>query len=149
MNVNKLFVVAIVVIMFSCSRTQEQSNERESASAVSKRIPVLFDTDANNELDDQHALAYLFFNSETFDIRGVTVNATFNGGEIDEHYDEAERIMKLCAVLGEIPLIAGANGDFEDIRGSIQETDYDGKAAVEFIIAEAREPREDSLYYSQ
>ena len=29
-------------------------------------IPVIFDTDANNELDDQHALAYLLLNDSTF-----------------------------------------------------------------------------------
>jgi inosine-uridine nucleoside N-ribohydrolase len=32
---------------------------------------VLFDTDANNELDDQYAMAYLFFNGDVFDVVGV------------------------------------------------------------------------------
>ena len=61
------------------------SNETKE---VPERIPILFDTDANNELDDQFALAYLLLNGETFDVRGTTVNATFNGGGIREHYNE-------------------------------------------------------------
>ncbi|MEZ4826809.1 MAG: hypothetical protein R3C61_11045 [Bacteroidia bacterium] len=34
------------------------------------KIPVIFDTDANNELDDQHALAYLLSNADVFNILG-------------------------------------------------------------------------------
>jgi purine nucleosidase len=37
---------------------------------------VIFDTDANNEIDDQHALAYLLFSGDVFAVEGVTVNAT-------------------------------------------------------------------------
>ena len=52
-------------------------------------IPLIFDTDANNEIDDQHALAYLLFNQNSFDIKGITVNSTTNGGNINKQYDEA------------------------------------------------------------
>jgi len=45
--------------------------------------------------------------------------------------------MALCGVSG-IPLHAGANGSFEAIRPHVRERDYDGKAAVEFIIARAK-----------
>src|SRR5689334_20863496 len=68
------------------------------------KIPVIFDTDANNELDDQHALAYLLFSGNTFAVKGVTVNATYNGGNIDQQYAEAERILKLTNEDGKIPL---------------------------------------------
>jgi hypothetical protein len=37
---------------------------------------VILDTDANNELDDQHAIAYLLFNGQVFDVEGITVNRT-------------------------------------------------------------------------
>jgi len=40
----------------------------------------ILDTDANNELDDQHAIAYLIFNDDLFDIRGITTNRTWGGG---------------------------------------------------------------------
>ena len=80
-----------------------------AAQPAATRIPVIVDTDANNELDDQHALAYVLLNGDTFDVKGVTVNATRGGGDIREHYEEARRVMALCGVAG-IPLHAGANG---------------------------------------
>lgn len=101
------------------------------------KIPVIFDTDANNEIDDQHALAYLFYNSATFDIRGITVNATYNGGLIDAHYEEAERIMKLCGWENKTPLLKGANKGFNKIKCSLDSSYYDGHKAVNFIIEEA------------
>ena len=52
------------------------------AAQPATRIPVIVDTDANNELDDQHALAYVLLNGDTFDVEGVTVNATRGGGDI-------------------------------------------------------------------
>ena len=39
-----------------------------------QKTKILFDTDANNELDDQHALAYLLFNGQDFEVEGITVN---------------------------------------------------------------------------
>jgi purine nucleosidase len=101
------------------------------------RIPVIVDSDANNELDDQHALAYLLLNGGTFDVEGVTVNATRGGGDIRQHYEEARRVMALCGVAG-IPLHAGANGSFEAIRPTLRQSDHDGKAAVDFIVARAK-----------
>ncbi len=125
--------------------TKSTAPPPENAPTVEARIPVLFDTDANNELDDQHAMAYLFFNGDVFDVAGVTVNATFNGGAIDGHYAEAERIMQLCGVEGKFPLLKGANGNFEEIRASLSNDSFDGQAAVDFIIAEARRERGQKL----
>ncbi len=108
------------------------------------KIKVIFDTDANNELDDQHALAYLIFNSGIFDILGVTVNATQSGGGIDEHYKEAERIMHLCSATG-IPLLKGADANYLDIVEESDMGSYDGQEAVDFIITEARKVTEGKL----
>lgn len=113
-------------MMFSCM--SDKPNSQESA-----KIPVIFDTDANNELDDQHALAYLFLNEDLFDIKAITVNATYNGGEAGEHYKEAERVMKLTNS-DHYPLLTGANGSFEEIKDNIGDPDYDGAEAVDFII---------------
>lgn len=110
-----------------------------------KRVPVLFDTDANNELDDQHALAYLLLNTSTFDVKGVTVNATYNGGSIEEHYKEAKRVINLCAPNQTLSLLKGANGRFIDIRGNLEEISYDGIDAVNFIIEEAKKHVEQKL----
>lgn len=98
---------------------------------------VLIDTDANNELDDQHALAYVLLNGNTFAVAGVTVNATRAGGAIQKHLDEARRVLALCTVTGTIPLHAGADGSFEEIRPTLGEPSFDGAAAVDFIIEQA------------
>ncbi|MCG2462501.1 nucleoside hydrolase [Flavobacteriaceae bacterium F89] len=109
------------------------------------RISVIFDTDANNELDDQHAMAYLFTNRETFDIKAVTVNATRNGGDIEEQYAEADRIMRLFKVEKEIPLLKGANESFINIEKNLDNTHFDGYEAVNFIIAEAKKHKDEKL----
>jgi purine nucleosidase len=111
----------------------------------SSKIRVLFDTDANNELDDQHALAYLLFNGDIFDVVGVTVNATRNGGDIHEQYLEAERVMRLCNQFGKIPLLKGANGTFEEIRANLKNTSFDGSDAVNFIVEQARAASKEKL----
>jgi len=109
-------------------------------AGTSEKIRMIFDTDANNELDDQHALAYLLFSGNTFDLAGVTVNRTSGGGDITAHYEEAERIMKLCNLDGKIPLYKGAGGDFPTIRATLNYTSFDGSDAVNFIIDQALLP---------
>lgn len=110
-----------------------------------ERIPVVFDTDANNELDDQHALAYLLFNADIFDIKGVTVNTTYNGGNIDEQYAEAERVIQLCNWENKVPLLKGANGNFNEIESTIDNPNYDGNKAVDFIIEQAKKSTKEKL----
>jgi purine nucleosidase len=116
------------------------------------KIPVLFDTDANNEVDDQHALAYLLFSGDHFKIEGVTVNATSspagysNESDVSDHYEEAKRVMQLCGELyGKIPLKTGANDSFEEIKNYIDEPDFDGHEAVDFIIEQAMQSRSQKL----
>jgi purine nucleosidase len=139
-----LFSTLILIFMFSCEEKKHESHSEEVV-IDNQKIKVLFDTDANNELDDQHAMAYLFFNGDIFDVVGVTVNATYNGGDIDKQYEEAERVMKLCNVLGKIPLIKGANGSFEEIRKDINNDNFDGDEAVNFIIEQAHKAGEEEL----
>ncbi len=108
-------------------------------------IPVIFDTDANNELDDQHALAYLLLNDQAFNVLGITVNATYNGGEIDEHMKEAKRVVDLVGWKDKVKIIKGANGDFEEIRSQLKQDEFDGSEAVDFIIKEAMKKRKETL----
>lgn len=117
----------------------------KKADPPSKKLAVIFDTDANNELDDQHALAYLFSNQGYFDIKAITVNATRNGGAVDSHYKEAERIMKLFNVREKIPLIEGANGSFSEIKNDLKNATFDGFKAVDFIISEAKRHTDEKL----
>ncbi len=111
-----------------------------------KRIRVLFDTDTNNELDDQHALAYLLMNDDVFDVEAVTVNATSSGGGIEEQYAEAKRIMRLVGKLGSCPLLKGADRNYEEIRVTLEEEYYDGYDAVEYIIERAKAVKEEKLF---
>jgi purine nucleosidase len=124
----RILAILMVVCIFSACGTKEESPGK---------IRVLFDTDANNELDDQHALAYLLFNGDVFDVVGITVNATFNGGDITGHYDEAKRVMQLINLYGKLPLLKGANGSFEEIRPNVKNSEFDGSDAVNFIIEQA------------
>lgn len=124
-----LYIVILFTSTISCSKVTSKS--------VSK-IPVIFDTDANNELDDQHALAYLLLNSKTFNVLGVTTNATYNGGEIEEHNKEAERVIRLCKAENKVPLLTGANSNFETIKQELHLKDFDGNEGVNFIIKKAK-----------
>lgn len=133
------FAVLIVSVigLSSCSVKRE--------GAEDQRIPLIFDTDANNELDDQHAMAYLFFNNDHFNVRAVTVNATHSGGNIDSQYREAERIMMLTTVHDKVPLLKGAEKSFLAIRDMVDQAEFDGSTAVDFIIREAKKERSQKL----
>lgn len=143
------FLISFCLLFFTnCSQQNDAETSQQTADTENEQsdlIPIILDTDANNELDDQHAMAYLFFNDDVFNTLGVTVNATYNGGNIEAQVAEAERVMKLTDVMDHIPLLPGADGDFEDIRSNLNQPEYDGQAAVEFIIEEARKPRDQKL----
>ncbi len=109
----------------------------DSGSPRSDKIRILLDTDANNELDDQHAIAYMLLSGGAFEVEGLTVNRTSSGGGIDEHAREAERIVKLCTLYPALEVHKGASGSFEEIQGSIEAPDFDGADAVRHIIARA------------
>lgn len=133
-----IFYTSCILGLLACQNSPSEKSGEVTQSVVSQnKFSVIFDTDANNELDDQHALAYLLLNGETFNVRGITVNATPSGGAIRNHYDEALRIMKLCKLENTIPLYSGADANFEDIEKTVQEPEFDGHAAVNFIIEEA------------
>jgi purine nucleosidase len=106
------------------------------ANTTSKQR-VILDTDANNELDDQHAIAYLLLNGQHFDVEGITVNRTRNGGGLAEHVAEAERVVRLVGAEGRVPVIPGADGAFEPIAPQVRQPQFDGHRAVDFIIERA------------
>ena len=108
-----------------------------AAPLQAERIRVLFDSDANNELDDQHALAYLLFNGGAFEIEGIAVNRTNNGGNVSKHREEAERVVRLCNLYPKFKVYTGANGEFDDIKGKVDQPKFDGSEAVDLIIERA------------
>ena len=119
----------ILILIAACQQTQKPVEQT--------RIKILIDSDANNELDDQHALAYAFLNSEVFDVVGVTVNNTRNGDGIQGQYDEALRVIQLFNLENIMPLYKGADKNYTEIVPFIGDTTFDGKPAVDFIIQEA------------
>ena len=130
------FLLLLLPLLFACARSTAPT---PAAPTTAAPLPLIFDTDANNELDDQHALAYLFMNDSVFDVKAITTNATRNGGNIEEHTAEAARIMTLFGVRERYPLIDGANQDFATIKPYLNDDfGYDGQEAVERIISEAR-----------
>jgi len=134
-KLSSLLFLVILSTAFGCLK-KEPKNE--------KQIRVIFDTDTNNELDDQHALAYLLFNQDQFKIEGITINATSSGGNIDKQYEEAKRVLQLCAA-DTLPVLKGADLSYRDISPNIDLASYDGKAAVDLMIEQAHKPAEDKL----
>ncbi|MBC8181510.1 nucleoside hydrolase [candidate division KSB1 bacterium] len=128
-----VFCFTIMIILSACT-----AEKPDSAKRTSEKIRVILDTDANNELDDQHAIAYMLFSGDVFDVEGITVNKTYNGGEVEKHLKEAERVVKLCSLPSQIKVYKGANGSFDEIKDFIDEPDFDGFEAVNFIIARAK-----------
>src|SRR5829696_3050552 len=118
------------------STSQASANPRPAGDNA-PRLRVVVDTDANNELDDQHALAYLLFNGRSFDVEGITVNTTRGGGDITQQVAEARRVLTLCTLQDKVPLKAGANGSFTQIRPHLNEAAFDGADAVNFLIERA------------
>lgn len=131
--------IALFILLMSCgSKDSKSAPEGTESVTAPAKIKVIFDTDANNELDDQHALAYLLMNGPVFDLKGVTVNATVNGGGIEGHYREAERVLQLCNLNGKIPLLKGADGNFPEIETAFDPEHFDGQDAVDFMLEQTR-----------
>ncbi len=107
--------------------------------------PVLLDTDANNELDDQHAIAYMLFSGDAFDVEGISVNRTRGGGDVEMQAKEAERVVQLAGLARVFPVYRGANGSFAEIAPHVGEREFDGRAAVEMILAESKKARPQKL----
>ena len=135
----KRIFLLLIVLSAACNSPQPAGVESEPTEDLSsERMRILLDTDANNELDDQHAIAYLLFNPDVFEAVGITVNATFSGGGIENHVAEAERVVGLCGFEGKVSVLPGASDDYADIVNKLDQPDHDGHEAVDFIIEQAR-----------
>ena len=138
-------IISLSLLFLSCSQVPQNSR------GSNFRHHVIIDADANNEVDDQHAMAYLFFSGDVFAVEGVTVNATSDPrdavthSDVRDHYDEAKRVMQLCGVYDHTPLLLGAQGSFEEIMDHIHEPEFDGHEAVNFIIEQALKDRGQEL----
>ncbi|MBX2898951.1 MAG: hypothetical protein KF775_04850, partial [Cyclobacteriaceae bacterium] len=77
----KAYLILVFVLLMGCSVPQKEP---------APKIRVVFDTDTNNELDDQHALAYLLFNQEIFKIEAITINTTSSGESVEIDHPNPE-----------------------------------------------------------
>ena len=118
---------------------------RVASQSSRPRTPVFLDTDANNELDDQHAIAYMLFSGDAFDVEGISVNRTRGGGDVEMPAREAERVVQLAGLAKVFPVHRGANGSFAEIAPHVSERAFDGHAAVDMILAQSRKPRAQPL----
>jgi purine nucleosidase len=142
-SLGTLALGSISLMLIGCSTGPVY--DPEGPPMPSQALRVLVDTDANNELDDQHALAYVLFNGGTFIVDGITVNTTRGGGDITQQVAEARRVLALCTLEGKVPLKAGANGSFTAIRPHLGEPAFDGAEAVNFIIERAHAAADSKL----
>lgn len=132
-----LAVICLSALVLSCKGPEQKQTPGH-------KIRVILDTDTNNELDDQHALAYMLFNQATFRIEAITINTTSSGGNIEAQYAEARRVLQLCDA-DTLQVYKGADGAFADIMPHIDDSEYDGKAAVDIIIEKAKQPATEKL----
>ena len=142
MRIANSFSIYLIILLIIIGCNHKQYDSRVSDT---NKVRIILDTDANNEVDDQHAIAYLLMNGNYFDVEGITVNKTYNGGEVDQHLKEAERVIRLCNLYGKVKIYKGANGSFEDIRKNIQNKAFDGSEAVDFIIQQAKQKTDNEL----
>ncbi|TWT84712.1 ribonucleoside hydrolase RihC [Planctomycetes bacterium CA13] len=131
---NGILIALFWAAMVACANAED-----------SHKIRLLIDSDANNETDDQHAIAYALLSKDTFEVEGITVNKTQNGGDVDEQMAEAVRVVKLCGFYPKLPMFKGANGSFAEILPHIHDQSYDGKEAVDFIVAQAKKQSDRKL----
>jgi len=102
--------LVLLIVVLGCQRQDPATdltayNTNLAADDGGHRIRLILDTDANSELDDQHAIAYMLFNGDVFDVEGITVNRTRRGGGIDKHIAEAERIVRLCGMQNSLKVL--------------------------------------------
>lgn len=132
-----IYYSILLVTLFSFSTPVSDEIIENNFASEAAKVQILLDTDANNELDDQHAMAYMLLSGLHFDVAGITVNATFGGGDISNHYEEARRILLLCGLNRKIPILKGANRGFETLYPLISQHRFEGSEAVEFIVSSA------------
>ena len=131
-----------VLALLTCATLPTVSLRAQSSKPLT---PVLLDSDANNELDDQHAIAYMLFSGDAFDVEGISVNRTRGGGDVEMQAKEAERVVKLAGLARVFPVYRGANGSFAEIAPHVGEREFDGKAAVDMILTESKKARPQKL----
>jgi purine nucleosidase len=121
-----------------------------ATAGAAEKIRIIMDTDALAEVDDQHAIAYMLFSGDHFDVEGITVNRGSDGGQpyhrdlgIDDHFAEAVNVVKMCNA--DVPVLKGPAGSYQQLKGEVEKSTFDGSDAVHFIIERAHAPSDRPL----
>lgn len=76
--------------------------------APGRRIPLLIDTDAGCEIDDQYAIALAIHSPDRFDIQGFAAHHFHDDPDsIDRCAEEIERVLDLSGMSGRWPVTKG------------------------------------------
>lgn len=111
-------------------------------------IPLVIDTHAQfggektstdkylpGSFADQAAIAYTLFSADVFQLNGILTSNPV-GQSTDVQIAEVNRLIKI--VSSSYPtVLAGASGSFTNIQTHLAEPNFDGRAAVDFLIAAA------------
>lgn len=79
-----------------------------------ERVPVVLDTDAFNEVDDQFAIAYALFSQDRIALQAIYAAPFLNSRVatpeegMEQSYDEILHILRLCGREGTVPVCRGA-----------------------------------------
>jgi purine nucleosidase len=122
----------------------------QATAAGAEEIRIIMDTDALAEVDDQHAIAYMLFSGDHFEVEGITVNRGSDGPhrtdrdqDINDHFREAVNVVKICG--SNVPVLKGPTGNYQQLKGDIEKSAFDGSDAVYFIIERAHAPSDRPL----
>lgn len=106
-----------------------------------KKVRVIVDTDANNEVDDQFAIVQAVL-SESFDLKGI-IAAHFGDEKskqsMEDSYDEVNKVLSLMH-RNDITVLHGAKKAIES------ETTIEASEGARFIVEEAMKDDERPLY---
>ncbi|MBT7597805.1 MAG: hypothetical protein HN559_23075, partial [Gemmatimonadetes bacterium] len=103
--------------------------------AKEKRLKLIIDSDAKNEIDDQWAIALAILSPERFDIEGFVAtnfdNAHGGPGGIEASAQEIELVLDKAGMAGRWPVLRGSH----PLQYREQPSESEG---VDFIIDRAR-----------
>ncbi len=106
-----------------------------SVAAAPRPLRVIVDTDAANEVDDQHAITYAIL-SPRLKAEAVTVAHHNRPGSLERNFEEAEKVV---ALIGEpaagVPVLRGGEHPMPDPSTPVE------SEAVDLIIERALDPK--------
>ncbi|HIS70108.1 MAG TPA: nucleoside hydrolase [Candidatus Gallacutalibacter stercoravium] len=95
---------------------EEKRVARLAPPLPGKRLSMVLDTDAYNEIDDQFAIAYALSSPDRLDVQAVYAAPFFNersvsfGDGMEKSYEEIGRVLQRLGKTGQVPVLRGSTG---------------------------------------